>query len=160
MPFFSTKEEAQARFSGSHNVKRDHRLLPDFSLQGAALDGSLRWMETEGKNTLRDLTLFLALAPGGKPDPLTAQSQVDLAAASAEALAFAKRQAAAALLPFLQEKLLALPQDARLLVLHDWGRVRRALSQKESPLVPDDASNAFTVAEDTDTLPATKEDTP
>ncbi len=44
---------AQARLSGSHNVKRDHRLLPDFSLQGAALDGSLRWMETEGKNTLR-----------------------------------------------------------------------------------------------------------
>ena len=151
---------AQARLSGSHNVKRDHRLLPDFSLQGAALDGSLRWMETEGKNTLRDLTLFLVLAPGSKPDPLTAQSQVDLAAASAEALAFAKRQAAAALLPFLQEKLLALPQDARLLVLHDWGRVRRALSQKESPLVPDDASNAFTVAEDTDTLPATKEETP
>ncbi len=144
---------AQVRHTGDAPLKRDHLLAPEFSLKGNELTGSLRWVEAEGKNTLRDLTLTLRLGPGGEDAAMTPQARVDLRGADDLARGHAARQAAEALIPYLREKLLTLPQATRLLVLHDWGRERRALGEAQTPALPEAQPDLFTVVDDTDTQP-------
>lgn len=151
----------QARFSGDTALKRDHRLTPDFTLSGEEIAGSLRWTETGGGDALRDMTLNLRLTAGGAPEEeIVAQARVDLRNADEAARGHAARQAAEALLPYLRAKLLALPQDTRLLVLHDWGRVRRALGEAPAPGTPETETDSFTVSEGADTQAEPKEENP
>ena len=150
----------QRRDTGSAPLKRDYRLTPELLADGGSLAGSLQWVESEGKKVLRDLVLTLALAPGEAPDMPSAQAQVNLRQADERALTYAKQQATQALLPYLREKLLALPQATRLLVLHDWGRERRALDPRDTEPLPRNEAFDFTVTEDAETLPDTKEETP
>lgn len=151
---------AQARRTGGSPLKRDHSFVPDFAFSGGQASGSLRWTEREGKNTLRDLTLTLSIAPGASSGAAEPQAMVDLRQADGAARGYASRQAAQAMLPYLREKLLTLPQELRLLVLHDWGRVRRALGEAQAEPLPENDPNPFTVVDDYDIQPESKEETP
>lgn len=144
---------AQARYSGSVTLKRDHRLTADLLLEAGGAAGTLNWTEAEGKTALRDLTLSLGVSPGAAPAETSPQARVDLGEAAPAAWEHAARQAENALVPYLRERMLQMPQDTRLLVLHDWGRVRRALTESSMALIPDRGPGAFTVTEDADTLP-------
>jgi len=144
---------ANLRHSGGLTLKRDHSFSPDFLIQTDRLAGQLHWTEAEGKTLLKDLSLTLELSPGTAPAALFPQARVDLAGASQAERDHAARQAAEALMPYLREKLLQLPQETRLVLLHDWGRVRRALGESDTALLSENTPGAFTVTEDADTLP-------
>ncbi len=144
---------AQARYSGSVTLKRDHLLAPDMLLESGGAAGALKWTEAEGKTLLRDLTVRLVAGPGAAPPEKAPQARVDLREANPAAREYAARQAAEALVPYLMEKTLQMQEDTRLLVLHDWGRVRRALAESSMEPLHNRGPGAFTVTEDADTLP-------
>ncbi len=146
--------------TGADEKKRDYLLTPDLLAREGGLSGRLGWVESEGKRLLRDVALDLALSAQDSPAPSLPQARVDLNQADPAALAYARRQASQALLPFLRDKLLALPLETRRLVLHDWGRVRRALAESSDKAQPAPETHLFTVVEDADTQPVTKEDLP
>lgn len=152
--------EITAQVQGTAAAKQDHRFVPDFSLKGDELTGSLQWLQSQGKNTLRDMTLALRIAPGAAQGEMSPQARVDLRGAADAARGYAARQAADALIPYLQEKLLTLPQSTRLVVLHDWGRVRRALGEARNLTLPEAQAELFTVVDDTDIQPESKEEIP
>ncbi|MGI6695613.1 MAG: hypothetical protein ACOX6O_05165 [Christensenellales bacterium] len=147
--------------TGDTAQKREHQLQPDLLIGESGLAGSLKWVESEGKKLLRDVSLRLELMKAQEmPVTSVPQVRVDLRQADQTALAHARRQAGQALLPWIREKLLALPLETRRLVLHDWGRVRRALAESNQDMISAPQTDSFIVVDDADTQPVTKEDLP
>ncbi len=129
----------------------DLLLTPDLLLDGSGASGTIKYTEQAGKTVLRDLALSLDLSPVGEIRGPEALAEVRLEQAGAEQIALSAAQVRPALMPALKGFLFSLPLPVRLLVLHDFGRVRRTQGETV-PLTEDGQNNQFTVT-DTDKQP-------
>jgi hypothetical protein len=165
--FLSEAEEGGEHISGALTLREAHKgqlrytvnytLNPDFIISGGALTGTLAFVQTEGKENLRDLSFSFSLQPAAWPDVQPALSEMDLSRAGEEEIALAQSQIRAAFVPAIREFLFTLLMETRLLVLHDWGRIQRTEGDSVPPLP--EGTEAFTVT-DSDDLYDTKEETP
>ncbi len=134
---------ARLKFAGS---TIDLLLTPDLLISGGAAGGTIEYIEQAGRNVLRDLALSLDLSPIGEIRGPEALAEVHLEQAGAEQTALSAAQVRLALMPALKDFLFSLPLPVRLLVLHDFGRVRRTQGESAAPLV-DGQAHPFTVTD-------------
>ncbi|MDI9520998.1 MAG: hypothetical protein QM308_07615 [Bacillota bacterium] len=142
--------------AGEEKASFTYSLTPDFRLQGADLEGNLRLEQSSGKTPLYGLILNFSGRPAQALAIPPSMAEVDLDSATREEVDLAAMNVKTLLLARLKSFLLALPQEARLLLLHDLGRDRRTDGQTVAPI---DTDRLFTVDEET-TPPPTKEETP
>lgn len=143
--------------AGEEKTSRAYTLSPDVLVSGSSVNGGLALSLKNGNALTHDLIFSLSGKPLQQLTPPLVMAEVDLDRANAAETEQAAQQIRRALLPPLQSFLLALPLDARLLVLHDLGRDQRTDGENVSVLSAADPS--FTVEEPT-TAPDSKEDTP
>ncbi len=154
----SNPEAAGERIFGNLSMRlktpvrtADFLLTPDFRLKDGTAQGTLGYSEREGKSVIRDLAFTLDLLPAGEIKGPEALAEIHLDQAGGEQATLSAAQVRLALMPALKEFLFSLPLPARLLVLHDFGRVRRTQGESVAPLV-DGQIYQFTVT-DTDEEP-------
>lgn len=105
---------------GSDSARR-LTLEPDLNFSGARLKGKIRVMEELAGKTRLNLSLSVTAAEGEGPGLQVPERVMDLKAD----LAGAQSALTQALLPLVKGFLMDIPEDRRLLVLHDMGRTAR-----------------------------------
>ncbi len=120
-------------------------LTPSLLFSGSSLDGGLKYTNSSGKRPIIDLDLSLK---GNPVDALNAplhMALVDLDTAGPDGQTPIAQKLRLSLLPALTAWLKDLPQQTRLLVLHDLGREQRTQGESIPPLLH--LTESFTVSD-------------
>ncbi len=151
--------EVSALYKTTGEVKTSlsYTLIPDLVFVGSKVDGTLVLSRRDGKTLTHDLLLRLSGDQSGSLQAPAAMAEIHLDGAAQAEIDLAALQLKTRLVSQIKSFLLALPQETRLLVLHDLGREQR--TEGESVDIPQNDNLSFTVTEET-TTPPTKEDTP